>query len=359
MKKKIISLLFGLVYIISFICPMHTFAEEDTSATSGFSFEVIRPENQKNTEVTYYDLLMKPGQKQTVQIKMNNSSDKEIKVSVKRNSAKTNSLGVIEYGPSEIKKDTSLQYDFAEVVQATEEVTVPANGSTLLDLAISMPESSFEGYISGGIQLQQLDDEGVKKESESGMVVNKFAYLVGMLLSESETKKIQPDMQLNKVYAGLDNFRNAVFINFSNIKSVYTEKMTVTVQVTRKGSDEVLFDTKKANMRMAPNSMIDFPVSMNGERMEAGDYRAKILVTTEDGGRWSWDQEFKITNEEAEKYNEQDLTLIQSGGINWLLIALMVGSLLLLIIIIFLIIRYVKKKKEKAKKMKKAKKKNK
>ncbi|MEI5994480.1 DUF916 and DUF3324 domain-containing protein [Candidatus Enterococcus mansonii] len=351
MKKKIISGFFSFLYIICFIFPMNSYADETKPDTGGFSFEVIQPENQHNKEVTYFDLLMKPGQKQTVQMKMNNSSDEEIKISVKLNSAKTNSNGVIEYGPSQIKKDASLKYEFTDIVKAPEEVKIPAKGHILVDFNITMPESTFEGYISGGIQLQQIDGE-VKKQTDTGMVVNKFAYLVGMLLSESDTKEIQPDLKLNKVYPELQNFRNAIFVNFSNVQPVYTEKMTVDAQITKKGSSEVLYETKKSNMRMAPNSMIEFPISMNGEKMTPGDYQAKVLVTTVAGGKWAWDQSFKITNEEADKFNDQDLSLVQDRGINWVLILLIVGGILLVIIVVFVIIRLVSKKKQKKKQLK-------
>lgn len=360
MKKKAIGYFLSLIYIVSLFSPIIGFANEaNQTDAGGFSFEVMRPENQRNPEVTYFDLLMKPGQKQTVQIKMNNSSDKEIKVNVSLNSAKTNSNGVIEYGPSKIKNDASLKHDFTEIVKAPQEVTVPAKGSTMTDFAITIPEESFEGFISGGIQLQQADG-GVAKETDQGMVVNKFAYLIGMLLSVSDVTGIEPDMKLNKVYPELQNYRNAIFVNFSNVKPVYTDDMTVSVQLMRKTSETVLYETKKTNMRMAPNSMIDFPVSMNGEKMQAGDYRAKILVTTAAGGRWQWDEPFTITDDEADKFNAEDLSLVQASGINWLLIAAIVGGVLIFTFLIFFFIRRNKKKKEaEAKARRKAMKKNK
>ncbi|MHC5218126.1 DUF916 and DUF3324 domain-containing protein [Enterococcus sp. LJL128] len=354
MIKKAAIKLVSLVYIISMLAGFSTMASaaETQQELKGFSYKVVLPENQHNPDVGYYDLRMTPSQQQTIQMQLNNSSDKEITIMVSLNGAKTNSNGVIEYGENEIENDASLKYDFADIVKAPEEVVVPANSSEMLNMEITMPEASFEGYISGAVTIQEKDAEGQETNTDQGMIVNKLAYQTGILLSEADSNELSPDMKLNRVYPELNNFRNAIFVNFSNVQPVYTDDMTVDVQIMGKDSDEVLYDTKKANMRMAPNSMIDFPVSMNGERMTPGDYRAKILVTTKAGGKWQWEENFKITDEEADKFNEQDLTLVQDAGINWQLIIMIVGGLLLLILIIFLVIRLLKKKNKQNKRKK-------
>lgn len=116
----------------------------------------------------------------------------------------------------------------------------------------------------------------------------------------------------------------------------------------KKGSDAVLYDTKRADMRMAPNSMIDFPLVMNGEQMEAGDYKAHIKVMSGEQ-KWELDKEFKITKEDADKYNSQDVSLIQENGIDWKLIVLTAGLLFVVFLMIFFCIRYFNKKKARRK----------
>ncbi|MHC5216530.1 DUF916 and DUF3324 domain-containing protein [Enterococcus sp. LJL128] len=359
-NTKRITQLIAFLYIISFgvFGGLRVWAEESSTSTtqraSGFSYESLLPENQ-HSDASYFDLRMTPGQEQTVQIELRNPWKNPIDVAVNLSGAKTNSNGVIEYGPNELENDASLKYDFEKIVTGPEKVTIPAESSIMVDLAIKMPEAGFDGVIAGGIQLQEIEGEDAPRED--GMVVNKYAYVIGMLLSETDTV-IDPDMKLNKVYPELNNGRNAIFVNYSNIQPVYTDDMTTEVQIMKAGSEEVVYDTKKADMRMAPNSMFDFPVSLNGEAMVAGDYNAHILVTTKAGGRWEWDQKFTITDEEAEKFNSQDVGQIQERGINWLLIVLIAGGVFLLLLIIFLIVRIVNKKKEQKKQLQKRKKKN-
>ncbi|MGM0219557.1 DUF916 and DUF3324 domain-containing protein [Enterococcus sp. AZ126] len=351
MKKKHLLYLVALV-ILAMIIPIKTYAEEDSSGNAtGFTYETIKPDNQRSKDVGYFDLGMTPGQKQTVKIKINNLASEEIEVSVKLNSTKTNANGVIEYGPSTIKKDKSLKYDFENIVKAPETVKIPANSEQDVDIEITMPEASFDGVISGGIQLQKIEKEEKETKQKTG-VINKYAYVIGMILSETD-KDIQPNLELNKVYAELNNFRNTFFVNFSNVEPAYLENMTTQVQIMKEGSDEVLYETKRSGMRMAPNSLIDFPVSMEGDRMVPGDYRSKILVTSGDK-KWEWDEKFKITDEEADKFNNQDAGLENVQTFNWQLIAGIVGGVIVLALIIFFVIRTInKKKKEKKKQAKK------
>ena len=350
MKKNWLKGLFGILYIFSFTfgLTVPTYAEETSSTAAaespiGFSYKVIQPENQRDTSVGYFDLRMTPGQVQTVQIELANSSNVEKTVEIDLNRAKTNGNGVIEYGPIAIDKDASMKYDFEEIVTGPESVTIPAQSIATVDLTITMPESSYDGIIVGGIQLKEAVDEEARAKQTG--VINEYAFMIGMRLSETDTE-VLPELALNSVYAGLMNYRNSIFVNFSNVEAAFLSDLTVEVQINKQGSEAVLYDTKKAGMQVAPNSLVDFPVSMNGEKMEPGDYHAHILATAGDR-KWEWDQDFTITDEEADKFNKQDVSLTQEEGINWVLVGIIAGAGLVLGLVIFFVVRLVRKNKQK------------
>ncbi|WP_086315372.1 hypothetical protein A5821_002855 [Enterococcus sp. 7F3_DIV0205] len=349
MKKQYIFIVFLLTYIGLFnFLPVSTYAE-DSKAATGFVYEVIKPENQLD-DSNYFNLKMNPGQKQKLQIKFTNEFSSDNIVSVKINGAKTNSNGVVEFGPSKLEKDASLKYDLTSIATAPDKITIPAKGSALLDIDLTMPDSSYDGIITGGIQLQDITNEGKKSKEPKGTIVNKYAYIIGVVLKETDTP-VEPDLSLNKVYPDLKNFRNSIMINFSNTQANFLDDMTVDAQITSNKSEEVLYDTKKAGMRMAPNSMIDFPVSMQGEKMIPGDYKAKILVTSGEK-KWSWVKEFKITNEQADKFNAEDLGQIQEQGINWQIVVGIIIGVVVLVVIVFFVVRKLSKKGKKKKKKK-------
>ncbi|MEI5994540.1 DUF916 and DUF3324 domain-containing protein [Candidatus Enterococcus mansonii] len=355
MKKKIVYIVTTiLISIIIFSNKSaDSFAQEAGGAT-GFVYEIKFPENQ-HKDAGYFDLKMTPGQKQKVQVLLKNPSDKEITVETSLNSAKTNMNGVLEYGPVNLKKDASLKYDFVDIVKAPDKVILPPNAEKNVDIEINMPKSSYDGLIVGGIQLKKADDDS-QKTQDGANVINKYAYIIAMVLQETDTKVV-PELKLNKVNAGQSNARNVVYVDVSNSKANFLDNLSMEVQIMSDKKDAVLYETKKSTMRMAPNSNMTFPVSMQGEKMVPGKYRAHVLATS-GSQKWEWTEAFEITAEEADKFNRGDVGLVQEKGINWLLIIGVAVGLFIVIVGVFLIIRMIRKKRETVRKGLRRKKKN-
>lgn len=348
--KKLLSS-FLLVFIAFSVLSMTSIAEEKKPSSVTFTYKANFPENQINKESGYYNLMMKPGQEQIVTISMENSSDKKSVIDLSLNGAKTNSNGVIEYGSNKLKNDKSLKFDFKKVVTGPNKVTLNPKEKKEVELKIKMPDTSYDGVISGGIQMIE-EGQGEDVKNQGSMVINEYAYVVGMTLQVND-KPVKPSLKLNTVKPGQSNFRNTIFINYSNVAAVITNNMTAEVQITEKDKGTVIYEKKQSKMRMAPNSFINFPVDMNGEAMKAGDYTANILVTADEGIKEKWTKNFKITPEDADKYNERDVGLVQEKGLDWKLIAIIVAGFFIIVLIIFIIVHTMKKKKKKKSKKKK------
>lgn len=317
------------------------YAEEQSS----FGYSVIFPENQIQKEIGYYHLKMSPSQKQTVQIEFTNTGNKKVTVKISLNGAKTNSNGVIEYGNSNIKNDASLKFDFKDIVSAPDKVELAVGETKTIDFNIEMPETSYDGVIAGGIELLQEGQDKVDKQSNS-MVINEYAYVVGMLLQETD-KKITPKLKLNTVRPGQANYKNTVYVEYSNTSPEFVNNMTTEVQISKKGEQFVRYERKQSKMRMAPNSFISFPVLMNGEKMEPGNYTATILVSADKEINERWEYDFEITQDEADKFNERDVGLEQEASFDWKIIAIAIIGFFLLVIVLFLVISNFKKNKNK------------
>lgn len=87
-----------------------------------------------------------------------------------------------------------------------------------------------------------------------------------MVLRETDTETNR-EVQLNKVYPGSSNYTNAIFVNLSNVQPEILRDVSLEVQITKKGNSKVLYQAKSTQIQMLPNSQIDFPVSMNGEKI--------------------------------------------------------------------------------------------
>lgn len=360
MKIKKIYIVSLVLLILSVFIGTATSAEASTSDSSaggaaGFTYNVNFPENQMG-DAGYFNLQMSPSQQQTVSISLINPSEEDIVVEIGINGAKTNQNGVLEYGETNIENDASLKFDFADIVTGPDTVEIPAGESRDLELNIQMPETTYDGIILGGIRLQKQDSDEEAEEVSGSVVNNKFAYAIAMILQETDTA-VAADLQFNQVYPGTANYRNTIFINYSNTQATILNDMSTEVQITNQGESTVLYETKKTQMRMAPNTQIDFPISMNGEQMVAGNYTATILVTAGDQ-RWEWSEDFEITQEQADEFNERDIGLVQEKGIDWKLIALIVAGFIAVVVILVVVIQVIKKNKkqrEKAERLKRRK----
>lgn len=323
-------------------------AEESTEtealSAAGFTYTLEFPDNQLDKNIGYYQLLMNPSQEQIISIILSNPSSEAITVNLALNGAKTNKTGVIEYANSEIENDASLAFAFEDVVTGPESVDLVAGETKQVDLNVKMPDTGFEGVIAGGLQLMKAGQAEDADTSGGSTVINQYAYVVSILLQESEAI-LTPDLQYNSAYAGQLNYRNSVYVDFSNVIAVYLNDLTVEAQVMKKDSNTVLYEAKKTSMRMAPNSFMEFPISMNGDRMEAGTYTVHMLATSGEQ-RWEWTEDFEISDDEAQKYNERDVGLTQETGINWTLIALIVGGFVAVVVVIFVLITFSRKKKK-------------
>lgn len=334
--------------------------------TMNVGVTAIIPDNQIDKSKTFFDLLMKPGQEQDLEVKLTNTSDQDRTVKVEVNPATTNDNGVADYSVKETEKnrDSSLKISMADIATTENEVVVPKNSSINTKIHLKMPNEAYKGIVAGGIRVSEKDSEKkeVKKENSGGVQINnKFVFVVGLQLrTEESLDGLEPDLILDKskIKPKQVNYRNFVGINLQNNQPVFIRELEVEAKIYKKGSKEVLHETKKTAMKMAPNSNFNFGVDWENKPLVEGDYVASVRAYSKDYDKeWKWEnQEFHIDAETAKKLNEKAVGLEKDNKKLYIMIG--IGLLLLLLLIILLLI--LRNKKEKARrKAKKGKKSNK
>ncbi|EJP81806.1 DUF916 and DUF3324 domain-containing protein [Bacillus cereus] len=304
MKKKLVSLTF--VYCIIFTWMFSSFSNEVFASEFNFSVQTVLPENQVDSAKTYFDLRMNPSQTQVLEINLRNDTAKDVKINPEIYSATTNSNGVVEYGDNQKEKDSSLTYKMEDLVTTEKEITIPAKGSYSLKIQVKMPDEPFDGMIAGGITLQEAND--TEKSKDRGLSIeNRYAYVVAILFHENDNA-VSPQLKLNNVFADQVNARNVIKANIQNIMPIYMNQMAVDAKITKKGSEEVLYHVNKKGMQMAPHSNFDFPVSLNGDKLMAGDYTLELTASSK-GETWEWQKDFKIDSQSAKKLNKKDVSI--------------------------------------------------
>lgn len=319
--------------IILFLININNF--HASAAEMNFAVSPVIPTNQIDQSKTYFDLRMKPGQKQILKVQIKNDSDKNIFVETKANSAITNSSGIADYSISNPKIDDTLEIPFTNIAKVKKETKIPAKSEATVEITIEMPKQQFDGVILGGLHFSEKEDEGqAKKEDGSIQIKNKYAYVIGVLLRETD-KVIKPDLKLNEVQPKIVNARNVVTANLQNIKPAMLKNLSVDTKVFVEQGKKILHETKKENLRMAPNSNFDYAIDWGNQALESGNYRLEMKAT--DGEQsWKWSRIFTIKDKSAEEFKTSDLEKDRK-------MRYFIGGILLLFLVLFMFFRRLKK----------------
>jgi len=285
------------------------------SAGSEFLVTAVLPENQINQDNTYFDLKMEPSQEQIVEVQIWNLTDEEIQIKPQIHSATTNMNGVVEYGANDTEPDDTLPYPMEEIITCDNLVAVPANGTEKLKLHIQMPEEQYKGILAGGITFELVgrDETEAKGAEERLAIQNVYSYVIGIVLTE-DTNEVKPELVINSVF--YDKTEDTVWVNLQNIEAAYVYDLEITARITRKGTTGTLYQASGEDMRMAPNSNFNFPISLDGKLLNDGEFTLYITARSAEE-EWIWEKDFTIDGGKIS--TQSDSVFSGQMGFAWLL----------------------------------------
>ncbi|WP_099224745.1 DUF916 and DUF3324 domain-containing protein [Listeria costaricensis] len=293
-----------------------------------FSVQAILPDNQLSNGQTYFDLLVKAGETQTLQVQLSNGTEQEKTIAIAANSAVTNNNGQIEYTLADPKLDPTLQYPFATLAAPPEEVTLSGGETKTVDIPVQIPTEPFSGIILGGLYFTEKNPPKHETKQENVQFDNQFSYTIGVVLQE-DTAAVEPFLKLQKVAAGQKNGRNTVFATIQNPQAAIVRDLKVKAAIYRKGDSKPLHEATAAQLKMAPNSRFDFPISWEDQPFEPGTYKLKLTAAT-GTDQWNWEKSFTIKKDRANHLNQQAAELEPETRKQHLPLYLTAGFLLLL-----------------------------
>lgn len=333
------------VFILSVLfVPNVVFANEiDENGVVGYSVSAILPDNQLNQDATYFDLRMKPNQQQAIQVKVFNSSKETIKVKPTIHNAETNRNGIIDYSGDPKQIDSSLKIPLTSIVKLKNEViTIPKGEQKIIEADINMPSDTFHGIILGGIHFEKVTDEEADADAEQGVQIqNKYAYVVGIQLSETD-KSIQPNLKLIDISPTLVNYRTSVVAKIQNEKPTIIGELAIDAKVFKQGSQTPIHETNQTDLKMAPNSTMDYVIDWDNQRLEPGKYRLEMAAKSKDK-TWKWKENFEIESDSAADANKEAVDL-EKDYTMWYMIG--IGAALVIIIILVIIILRMRRKQQ-------------
>lgn len=221
-------------------------------------------------------------------------------------------------------------------------VTVPAKSTKKVYVEYKMPAQKIQGMILGGINVKKVDT--AKKSDQKGVTIsNKFAYVIGVRLRESDIDTA-PNMNLLSVKTGQTNSLNQVEAKLQNPEPGMMRDLKVKTKVTKEGDSKVVLQNEKSNMAMAPNSNFSYAIPWGSTQLAAGTYTLTLDATAKGGYHWHFTKNFTVTQKEigqlANKYNQPQKNYF------WWFVAGGILIVLLLAIIIYLLLKNRRKQDE-------------
>lgn len=306
-----------------------------------YEVKAIPSANQVDKNKTYFDLRLEPEEHQNLTVKVTNHSDQERTINTDIQTATTNTNGVVEYINSQKNDSINLPYNISELVKTeTKNITLAPNESKDVVYSVTMPKADFSGILSGGIIFTSKNEAETEKSDSDVAINNQFGYVIALVLHGKE--EVISDLQLSNVRLGQINNRNVVFAQLENPEAAYLNRLTITAKIKKKNSDQILYETEKNDMQMAPNSVFNYPISLQEKKFNPGKYIVAIHAESK-GRKWDFEEEFEIKAEEAKTLNKQAYIHREKNNYWWLII------LVLLIIVLILFSMIYRKRQQKIK----------
>lgn len=334
---KVLMLCFLSFLMVSF--SRVSAAEETNMDVVGYSVEAVIPNNQIDKQKTYFDLMMEARQKQELTVAVYNNTNESITVNTAITNAYTNSNGLIVYDERKKPLDDSLELPLTELAKVDDQLTIEAGGTEYVTIQLTMPNEAFDGIVLGGILFEKENDNQESEASGFG-IENRYAYVIGIQLRESEVV-VTPELVLKDIKTGLENYRTAVTAIIQNPTARIISGLTLEGFITKIDDADSEFEKKalKEDIRLAPNSTMDFIIDWENEPLEEGIYEFSGRATTEED-EWLFEREFEIKNDEARLMNKEAVN-IERDYTPWIIGLFVV----LILIIIVLVVLLMKKKK--------------
>ncbi|MGK0607197.1 DUF916 and DUF3324 domain-containing protein [Enterococcus gilvus] len=328
MRKKRILILSCLVLLLPFVLDLKIAHGSENDI--GFNIRMIPNEYQYHQKNSFFDLRLNPNQEDTIELEVNNTSDKENKFEIKINQAYTNNQGFIDYSDSKEAKKNNYPIDINKITSYPHEIVLKAHESVRTQIKLNMPEKRFNGQILAGIKVSKKETQQKK-----GTIQNRYGYILGLKITETDEAEPRK-IELEKIYPGSAFGVPAVIARLKNTSMDAIGQLTYHVLIKKQGSDKVVLErTYDKNMEMAPNSLYNFAIEYKKDQpLNAGNYFMHLIITDKKNNRWEFNKEFSLSNPEARDVDKDTKTIGESDSYFW--IYLIIILLLLTCLIVFI-----------------------
>lgn len=346
--NRIFTFFVCIMVVTSILSTTNIVKAESNSA--GFYVSAELPANQIDKNVSYFDLKMKPSQEQTVKVKIFNSKDEDMDVSIYAANASSNANGLIEYTQKDIQDD-SLKYPFESIAEPEEDmITVPAGGSKVTKIKLKMPKKEYDGIVLGGLVFKEKTEKDKKDKvpsDEALSINNVLSYALAVKLSENDNYE-DINLDLTDVEAQVVNYEPVVTHYIKNDAAALSTKMSMTISVADVDTGKTVATSENDNVSIAPDSVMPYSLKLKDTELKEGNYVSKVsIIYKNNKGKdetVEFEKEFSVSAEHAKAAN--DYNSVQETMPVWAKIIIAGIAILIVAVLALIIILVLRKKKD-------------
>ncbi|MCX2455125.1 DUF916 and DUF3324 domain-containing protein [Lacticaseibacillus nasuensis] len=257
------------------------------------------PENQLQTTKSYFDLLVKPHQRQTLTVTLTNTSKRPARFEVWANPALTSDNGAIDYSQRQASIDSTVPVDWRQAVTLAKHRYALVGGEKVtIPITLNLPATTFKGRVLGGLNVVKLTPR------TKGQLTSRVGYTVAIVLQQ-HTAPVVPELKLLKAGAQAVNKRPTLQFKFRNPAATIIPNLKFHTTITRQGKTYI--DNHANPYQVAPNTTFHLNLGLANHAIVPGTYQAKVVATSGKFFKRKFTRTFTISRQQAAAVNRNTI----------------------------------------------------
>jgi hypothetical protein len=263
----------------------------------GFSVKPLYGKNQRQENVNYWSLRVKP--KEVVNLSLaiiNGDADHDYDIVV--NQAITNGNLTVDYSKKASLTDKMLSQkspiDFPSVAAVADSqknqttISVKRHTVVTVPIAIHVPEKAFVGQAVGGVSVTRHATAAEQKST----INNVYNYTYAIVMAEG-AEKIAPNISLVSLQAQAKQFNNTITVNVKNATNAIASGVSVKGVVTNAKGKQVA-KLVMNHGTISPLAKFGLVFHNTEAQWAPGKYHVKLTMADKDKHQWLVDQTITI-----------------------------------------------------------------
>lgn len=260
------------------------------ATAAGFAASAVLPPEQES-RVGYFDLRVKPGTTQRLQLAVENTSQQAKTITLTPVDAYTQDNGVIGYAPAG-RAPLAKAVRLTRLVTGPQRVRLAAGARRVVTFQATIPRAGWRGQVLGSFYL--TDGETHAHQGGGIGLDHRFAIVIGVVLRTSAAP-VASQFTMGTVTPQLQANQPAIIAPVNHPVQRLTGHVKLHASITDH-RQRVVLRRRATNYSVAPRSRFNFGVPL-GKQLKPGKYHLALTIQA-DKRTWRFKQGFVVSKKQ-------------------------------------------------------------